>query len=53
VTMREGTGRLDGRVAIVTGAASGIGTACAPRFEGSRVATGRGATATVAEAPGR
>jgi NAD(P)-dependent dehydrogenase (short-subunit alcohol dehydrogenase family) len=38
--MSNGDGRLDGRVAFVTGAASGIGAACAPRFvdEGATVA---------------
>ncbi|MET0665122.1 MAG: SDR family NAD(P)-dependent oxidoreductase, partial [Acidimicrobiales bacterium] len=38
--MSNGNGRLDGRVAFVTGAASGIGAACAQRFvdEGARVA---------------
>jgi NAD(P)-dependent dehydrogenase (short-subunit alcohol dehydrogenase family) len=38
--MSNGNGRLDGRVAFVTGAASGIGAACAQRFvdEGATVA---------------
>lgn len=38
--MSNGSGRLDGRVAFVTGAASGIGAACAQRFvdEGATVA---------------
>ena len=33
------TGRLEGKIALVTGAASGIGAACARRFvdEGARV----------------
>jgi meso-butanediol dehydrogenase / (S,S)-butanediol dehydrogenase / diacetyl reductase len=38
--MSNGNGRLDGRVAFVTGAASGIGAACVQRFvdEGASVA---------------
>lgn len=43
-------GRLDGKVCVITGAASGIGRACALRFAGEG---GRVAVADVAEGPGR